>query len=213
MPRSAQQVLDELLVLHAQYGDHRALHLLLERWAPRLLARARDLCNSPDAADVAQLAMIAIARGLAALDDPAAFPAWAMRIVAHKSSDWIRARKRQRAREQPLDTDAPRATIARSTSPPSSRSTAPAPNDSGTDTAQPDTTLADAETRAITAARVRRALDRLRPDRRAILALHYAHDLPIDAIARALAIPPGTAKSRLFHARKDLKRILERDTQ
>ncbi|MCB9840524.1 MAG: RNA polymerase sigma factor [Phycisphaeraceae bacterium] len=201
MPRSAQQVLDELLVLQAQDGDRRALHLLLERWAPRLLARARDLCNSPDAADVAQLAMIAIARGLAALDDPAAFPAWAMRIVAHKSSDWIRARTRERARHQPLPTRAPGAPAAPHQAAPRH------------DPAQPDTTLADAESRAITSARVRRALDRLRPDRRAILALHYAHDLPIDAIARALAIPPGTAKSRLFHARKDLKRILERDTQ
>ena len=55
---------------------------------------------------------------------------------------------------------------------------------------------------------LRLALRRLTPDRREILALHYFEDRPLADIAEILAIPTGTAKSRLFHARAALVRAL-----
>ena len=53
-----------------------------------------------------------------------------------------------------------------------------------------------------------RAFDRLVPDKRAILVLHYLQHDFVAAIAAALAIPAGTVKWRLHNARGALRRAL-----
>jgi RNA polymerase sigma-70 factor (ECF subfamily) len=58
--------------------------------------------------------------------------------------------------------------------------------------------------------RLRKALGRLGPDRRAILALHHLEGRSVAEIGEALAIPTGTVKSRLFHARRALAEALAR---
>jgi RNA polymerase sigma-70 factor (ECF subfamily) len=55
---------------------------------------------------------------------------------------------------------------------------------------------------------LRVAIERISPDQRAILALHYFEDRPLAEIAAVLSIPVGTAKSRLFAARDALVRAL-----
>jgi RNA polymerase sigma-70 factor (ECF subfamily) len=54
------------------------------------------------------------------------------------------------------------------------------------------------------------AIDRLPDPSRAILALHYLEGRRIAEIATILDVPPGTVKSRLHHARHQLKQLLER---
>jgi RNA polymerase sigma-70 factor (ECF subfamily) len=46
-------------------------------------------------------------------------------------------------------------------------------------------------------------------DDRQILVLHHLHDLPLAQVAGQLGIPIGTAKSRLWSARRALERALE----
>jgi len=58
--------------------------------------------------------------------------------------------------------------------------------------------------------RLRAALRRLPPERRALLGLFYVDGLDLGQIAAALGVPRGTVKSRLFHAREELKRVFER---
>jgi RNA polymerase sigma factor (sigma-70 family) len=58
--------------------------------------------------------------------------------------------------------------------------------------------------------RLRRALRELDPERRSLLGLRYVDGLECAEIARALDIPVGTVRSRLFHARGKLREILER---
>jgi RNA polymerase sigma-70 factor, ECF subfamily len=55
---------------------------------------------------------------------------------------------------------------------------------------------------------LRLSLHALTPDQRAILALHHLEGRPLAEIAETLAIPVGTAKSRLFTARAALLRAL-----
>ena len=54
-----------------------------------------------------------------------------------------------------------------------------------------------------------RAFGRLTVEQRTILVLHHLEGRPLSAIAAALVIPVGTAKSRLHAARAALERLLE----
>jgi len=56
------------------------------------------------------------------------------------------------------------------------------------------------------------AFDRLSVEHRQILVLHHVEDLPLDRIAHELRIPVGTAKSRLWSARRALERALEAES-
>ena len=60
------------------------------------------------------------------------------------------------------------------------------------------------------AERVHRALAQLDPDFRAVLTLRLLEDLSVDETAEIIGVPTGTVKSRLFHAKKALKKILGR---
>ncbi len=179
--RRPEQVLDELLVLRCQGGDAAALELLAERWQPCLLRLARRLTQSAEADETVQEAWVAIARGLGRLEDPAHFGTWAYRIVARKSADWIR--RRQRGRRLAAE-------IAR---------------EPAADPAEPGAALERDEQ----IARLRRALREIPADRRSVLELFYLEELSVRQIARALGVPAGTVKSRLFHARKALRQTLE----
>lgn len=72
-----------------------------------------------------------------------------------------------------------------------------------------DSTLADFAGGSVETASVKAAFSRLSVDERTILLLHHLHGLPLDQVARHLDIPIGTAKSRLWHARRALERALE----
>lgn len=56
---------------------------------------------------------------------------------------------------------------------------------------------------------VRRALAKLPPDQRACVALFYLEDMRVAEVAIALDVPVGTVKTRLMHARKKLRAVLE----
>jgi RNA polymerase sigma-70 factor (ECF subfamily) len=62
---------------------------------------------------------------------------------------------------------------------------------------------------SIETASVKAAFRRLSIEERSILLLHHLHGLPLDQVARHLDVPVGTAKSRLWHARRSLERALE----
>jgi RNA polymerase sigma-70 factor (ECF subfamily) len=58
---------------------------------------------------------------------------------------------------------------------------------------------------------VQRGLAQLSLDHRAVLVLHDLEELPQKEIAEILAIPVGTVKSRLFHARAALRQFLQQE--
>lgn len=99
MDRSQDQIFEELLVVFAQGGDTEALEELVQRWIPRLSRHAAFMSNQAAAPDILQEALLAIARGIRSLDDPARFGAWAQRIVSNKCADWVRRERRERGRQ------------------------------------------------------------------------------------------------------------------
>lgn len=91
MRNSAEQIVDEILVLDAQNGRREALEALVTRWQKRLWAHAYQLTGHADAAwDITQESWLHIIRGLGRLNDPAKFGSWAYRIVSNKTFDWIK---------------------------------------------------------------------------------------------------------------------------
>ncbi|MDZ4753169.1 MAG: RNA polymerase sigma factor [Phycisphaerae bacterium] len=190
MPRTPQQIHDELLVLRCQSGHAEALSELLHRWHARLAHRARLLMGGGASggggeeavtADALQETLIAIARSIHQLDDPALFGPWARRILAHKCADAVRRQQQQRRlSREVVNRSEQRAERA--------------------DPVQDDL------------APVRLALDQLPVESRALLVMRYARDMSTQAIAAALQVAEGTVKSRLHQARNELKSILERNT-
>jgi RNA polymerase sigma-70 factor (ECF subfamily) len=59
------------------------------------------------------------------------------------------------------------------------------------------------------AARVRRAVAGLRPDRRLVLLLREVEERSYEEIAEVTEVPIGTVRSRLARAREDLRRLIE----
>jgi len=180
MPRTLQDIQDELLVIRCQDGEADALDELIARWQVRLHAHAWSLTRDAEAAaDASQEAWLAIAGGLGRLSDPTWFGPWAYRIVTHKCADWTRAQQRRRALVKGARDERP------------ARPEAEPHHDDD-------------------AACLRDALCRLEPDSRAILSMHYLGQMNVNQIAMALDIPAGTVKSRLYHAREALKAAFER---
>jgi RNA polymerase sigma-70 factor (ECF subfamily) len=66
--------------------------------------------------------------------------------------------------------------------------------------------------RGLEIADLQRAIDQLPPLQRAVIVLHHIVELPVEETAAALGCPVGTVKSRLFHARTELKRLLRQET-
>ena len=59
------------------------------------------------------------------------------------------------------------------------------------------------------AAEVRAALERLAPAHRDVLVLRYAEGLGYDEIASVVGVPVGTVRSRLWHAKRAARAILQ----
>jgi RNA polymerase sigma-70 factor (ECF subfamily) len=68
---------------------------------------------------------------------------------------------------------------------------------------------ADSADASLTHVSVLAAFERLSVDERHILVIHHLQDLPLAQVAAQLGIPVGTAKSRLWSARRALERALE----
>jgi RNA polymerase sigma-70 factor (ECF subfamily) len=63
---------------------------------------------------------------------------------------------------------------------------------------------------AVDAEALHKALEILPTHHREILVLHYLRDFSTHEVAAILDCPPGTVKSRLYHARLELRNIVER---
>jgi RNA polymerase sigma-70 factor, ECF subfamily len=62
-----------------------------------------------------------------------------------------------------------------------------------------------------TARLVARALDQIDALHREVLVLCYFEDRSVDEAAELMGVPPGTVKSRLFHARRRFEDVYRRD--
>jgi RNA polymerase sigma-70 factor (ECF subfamily) len=160
-------------------GDRRAAQELCREILPRVRNLVRYLLRGDSRVDdVAQEALIAVLRGLGTFRGDGRFESWVDRVVARTTFAVIR---RIRAETQPGERGA-----------------------------------IDAEGEAVSAASdtylVRRelaaALDRLPPDQRESLVLHFAVGMTVPEISEAVAAPFETVRSRLRLGKAALREAL-----
>lgn len=167
----------------AAEGDVSALDELLRRHYSRVFALCRRIAgNEADAADAAQEALIAIARGLSGgrFDGKARFATWAHRVSVNSCLDELRRRKRRPVASEELDLHGDLSSMS-----------------------HPGMTDAIADRLDVDA-----ALARLPLDFRAAVVLRDLCDLDYATIGEILVIPPGTVRSRIARGRAALVPLL-----
>jgi RNA polymerase sigma factor (sigma-70 family) len=179
--RNHETILDELLVLRCRRGDERALGELIERWQDRLFYFLR--------------------RSLASEQDT-----WDV-----LQQTWLKVHKSIRSLQHPDRLPVWLYAIARRTALSHWRShyrrdALAEEHENLSEVAAAEVTLAfdDAE-------QVHQGLSRISPAHREILTLHFLEDFTLDDLSEILGIPAGTAKSRLFYAKRALRAVLEGD--
>jgi RNA polymerase sigma-70 factor (ECF subfamily) len=172
--------------VHATMDDRAtAFAALLDRGLETHYRLAAVILGDPvEAEDAVHDAAIVAWRGFAGLREPDRFEAWFGRILVNGCRDRLRARRRR-----PVILAIPAF--------------------GSTDAGLPHDRIADAGTDLATRDQLERAFGRLEPEQAVVVALRYYADLTVPRIAAGLGIPEGTVKSRLHHALRRLRVIVE----
>ncbi|HZZ29211.1 MAG TPA: sigma-70 family RNA polymerase sigma factor [Pirellulales bacterium] len=171
----------KVLVVRCQIGDATAFEELVAACQSRLRGFLFKLVAGQEAVDdVAQEVWLDVFRDLPKLVNPDAFLPWFYRIARNRA--YRRFRRRAPA-VQSLD--------------------AQDLNVAEEQNSVEEFTAEDAQA-------VHAALDQLGPEHREVLLLRFIEDMSYDDIAAVVGCQVGTVKSRLHHAKRGLRAILEK---
>ena len=175
-------MMDELrTVAQAKQGDADAFALLVQTYETSVYRLALRMCgNAHDAEEVAQEAFVAAWKGLPSFRGESKFSSWLYQLTTNAAIDFLRREKRHRA-ATPLEDEL--------------------------EPASPDTPQQAVEEDEVRQA-LQQALDSLTPEHREIFLLRQMRQLSYEEIGRLLNLEPGTVKSRLSRAKKQLRQIL-----
>jgi RNA polymerase sigma-70 factor, ECF subfamily len=183
MARTPRQIEDERLALRCRLGEPAAFAELVATMERPLLYFARSIVRDDEAAlDVLQAVWMTAFRGLRRLDDPAALRSWLYRVTRGLAIDHVRR-------------DVARASAERALA-----------DESAEIASYDDEPRFDAEDAAL----LHRSLATIDVRHREVLVLHFLEDMPVNQIAVVVGCPPGTVKSRIYHAKRALKEALLR---
>jgi RNA polymerase sigma-70 factor (ECF subfamily) len=186
---------DARLVQRCVAGDQAAFRELVELYQRRVYTIANGIVRNPDdAMDVVQDAFVKVHKHLPSFKGESSFYTWIYRIVVNLCID----RKRKKSRAAEVDYDD---TLSHS-------------DDGPTDGPTLATLTIDGPSKALSRKELREhmqvALEKLTEEHRAILVLREVEGLSYEELAESLGIAKGTVMSRLFHARKNFQKHLQR---
>jgi RNA polymerase sigma-70 factor (ECF subfamily) len=171
------------LVQGARNNDESAWDQLFRQYQLRLFAYASGLTGNREAAfDIVQETFARAVSHLPGLRDDAKFGSWLFGIAHQRCILHFRRTRREREIIDP-ESDA------------QGREGGPDPRDA---------LLSEEDAQALYA-----LVDRLPLPQRSALLLHVLGDLSLEEIAAVAAVPLGTVKSRLFHAKRALRGLIE----
>ena len=176
------------LIAGAKHGDHGNFQTLVDLYMGRAIGVARGYVgNRDDAVDMAQDAFYRVYKHLDRFREGERFAPWFFRILRNCCLNFIdrRRRSRQVSMHGKDDDD----------------TGIPLPDDAQ----GPAAAMEDLEVNR----EIWSAMEKLRLKHREIILLRHFQEMDYAAIAEVLEIPIGTVMSRLFHARKQLKVLLD----
>ncbi|MBR9984643.1 MAG: sigma-70 family RNA polymerase sigma factor [Desulfosarcina sp.] len=181
---------DEELILRLQRGDAWAFQLLVRRFRKKIFSIAFGITlDAEESRDIMQEVFLQVYRTFGDFRGDASLATWLHRITVNRSLNWKR-RWARRFKWLHVSTDS---TDSRS---------APEPE---SDLPSPETRMANVQTRQ----RIGNALKMLPDQARTVFVLRELEGLTYEEIADVVGIKLGTVRSRLFHARKRLREILQ----
>ena len=172
--------MERSLIERARAGDRDAFEVLVRFKVDAVYRTSLAILGNPtDAQDATQDAFISMWRSFRGLRDVDRFDAWFGRIVTNACR--MALRHRRTVREIPMTTGLP----------------------------EREADGTDAFAASIAADDFDQAFDSLAVEQRSLLVAHHLDGRSVESLADELGVPIGTAKSRLFTARKALERALE----
>jgi len=166
-------------VAEAQRGDRAAASAIIEQLYARIYAFLRRLSsNDADAADLPQQTFGRVWKALPTFGGKSSVASWIHSIAYHVYIDWRRANHRTESRSEPWWEG-----LASAEMPPDERAA-----------------------RADLGARLYAAVDKLEPDLRDSIHLHYYQGLTLEETAAAMGIATSTVKYRLRGALAELQK-------
>lgn len=169
------------LLQRVALGQVQAMEVFYREFERTVYRYALSRLSDPfDAAEVLNDVMLDVWRQAARFEGRSAVTTWLIGIARHKVLD----RQRQRGRHETEEVS------------------------EELEDGQPlaETLLAQAQE----AQRMRSCMDKLGPNHREVVHLAFYEEWSQDQIAQLMQCPPGTVKSRMYHAKEALKKCLER---
>ena len=180
--RTDDRTEEQVLVMRAARGEQDAFRVLVERYQNLVYTLALRLVKGPeDAQDVAQEAFLSAWRALPKFRMDAKFSTWLYRLTVNAATDLLRRRRE----EVSLDDETRPVTV---------------PDDAPT----PQERAEQGERREL----INKCIAQLTENHRRILVLREVHGLDYQEIGEVLELSPGTVRSRLARARRELREKL-----
>ncbi|MBI4862618.1 MAG: sigma-70 family RNA polymerase sigma factor [Candidatus Riflebacteria bacterium] len=172
------------LVRRVLSGEQEAYRLLVERHKVRVFNRCYFILGSAaDAEDLAQETFFRAYQNLSKYDARFSFATWILTIARNLSLNW------KRKPQAPVAAVDPREEWVESL---------------GSEVPGPEAQVEE----GMSLAAIREAIVAVQPEFREVLALRYIQELSYQEISDLLKVPMGTVKSRLFHGRDRLIKLL-----
>jgi len=168
------------LVVRCQAGDEDAFRQLFEAFKDDTIGYLTTVVGAADAWDVQQSSWMIVLRKIRELTNPKRFKPWLYRIVRNQAIDHLRRVQRADRMFDSMDGDEQMEGFAD-----------PLPLDDNVDRHA-----------------IRMAINRLRPAQQEVVFLRFWEQFSYAEIALITGVPVGTIRSRLFHAKTHLARIL-----
>ena len=173
---------EQLPVRAARAGEPDAWHALFKRYQLPLYVYVFGLVHHEQTSlDIVQETFINAARHIDSLQEDGKFGSWLFSIAHQKC---IQHWRKQRPAEVPIDDD-------------------------GGDYMETDVGPEEWLIRKEQEEQFMKLLERLAVPHRSVLLLHFVEEFSIEEIARITATVPGTVKSRLHYAKKELRKLLK----
>lgn len=187
---------DRELISQCLQGQKHSYRQLYRRYQSSVRSTLYQLCGAAYLDDLVQEVFLRVWKGLPKFRQTSQFSTWLYRITWNVAADQRRQFAKANQQQQAIRLGMADA-IAQS-SPEDSQTVSPSSDHSN---------LMRLHYQDL----VQRGLATLSLEHRAVLVLHDLEDLPQKEVAKILAVPVGTVKSRLFHARAAMRQFLQQE--